>query len=683
MCEEEGFGPHAAGDDEEDDAGRTRSSKRWSAAVEDPDGHSDSVGGEVCISAGGERHGDVLGRKEGHGRHDCRRRTRTWSGMLMVWLSWTAVVLLWLPYAAASPALGEDLVGRSSAVRSLRRKREYITDSEQRYLMNFGYLPQSDFETGNLRSEEQLHEAIANLQKFAGLKPTGKFDKKTKKLLETPRCGVPDLVPDDGRRKKRYVLKGSKWEYTNLTWSLRIPPTLKTKYLDPRAVQRELKEALEIWAENSKLTFDMVNHDNADIVIEFSRGYHGDGFPFDGRGKILAHAFFPGRDRGGDAHFDDDEIWLMQRESNGVAEEVGTSLFAVAAHEFGHSLGLAHSSTVGALMYPWYQGSITQEGKYRLPDDDMYGIQQLYGAREERPYGTRRPYNPWTTPSTTTTTTTPPPRTHRPHHGDNTPSRPHYPPPTRAPPSEIPDTCNTNYDAISIIRGELFIFKAKYFWRIDRLGQNKVQPVLISRFFYDMPKDLTHVDAVYERKDQKIVFFIGNKYYLYDGNNLTPGYPKPLTHLGLPSTLDKIDGAMVWGHNSKTYLFSGTMYWRLDEMSKMVELDYPRDMRMWRGVDYNIDCVFKYYDGITYFFKGKGYWAFDDRKMRVRHKAQKLSAPKWMKCPVGEENDLRPSQEYELEERFGVSKALPCRTFSVMSILLSVVYHFLSSHIPL
>jgi matrix metalloproteinase-16 (membrane-inserted) len=71
----------------------------------------------------------------------------------------------------------------------------------------------------------------------------------------------------------------------------------------------------------------------------------------------------------------------------------------------------------------------------------------------------------------------------------------------------------------------------------------------------------------------------------------------PLTQLGLPDELKKLDAAFTWGHNGRTYLFSGTSYWRIDLDTGKVELDYPRDMSMWSGVGYHIDAAFKWTDG--------------------------------------------------------------------------------------
>lgn len=89
----------------------------------------------------------------------------------------------------------------------------------------------------------------------------------------------------------------------------------------------------------------------------------------------------------------------------------------------------------------------------------------------------------------------------------------------------------------------------------------------------------------------------GRIFYVFSGNDPVQGYPKPLTALGLPKELDHVDAATVWGHNRKTYIFSGTMYWRYDDETDRMELDYPRDMSIWRGIGYNINTAFQWHDG--------------------------------------------------------------------------------------
>lgn len=74
---------------------------------------------------------------------------------------------------------------------------------------------------------------------------------------------------------------------------------------------------------------------------------------------------------------------------------------------------------------------------------------------------------------------------------------------------EIPDFCNTSFDAVSIIRKETFFFKGKYIWRLGPKGLYAGYPAQISRLWYKLPENLNQVDAVYERQDGKIVFFIG------------------------------------------------------------------------------------------------------------------------------------------------------------------------------
>ncbi|XP_013811433.2 matrilysin [Apteryx mantelli] len=206
-----------------------------------------------------------------------------------------------------------------------------------------------------------LEERIKTMQKFFHLTVTGTLNAETKEIMNQPRCGVPDIAdyktfPGSPRWRSKYLT----YRIVNYTPDLR-----KAK------VDEAIRKAFMVWSDVTPLQFKRVFWGHADIMIGFARREHGDGSPFDGRGNTLAHAFAPGAGLGGDAHFDEDEKWSEYNQ--------GVNLFLVAAHEFGHSLGLAHSNVRGALMYPTY--SYVNPKTFRLSEDDKRGIQKLYGRK--------------------------------------------------------------------------------------------------------------------------------------------------------------------------------------------------------------------------------------------------------------------------------------------------------------
>lgn len=95
----------------------------------------------------------------------------------------------------------------------------------------------------------------------------------------------------------------------------------------------------------------------------------------------------------------------------------------------------------------------------------------------------------------------------------------------------------------------------------------------------------------------------------------------------------------------KPITIAGSMYWRFDEVVSHVELDYPRDISMWSGVQAPIDSVFKDFDGKTYFFKGQKFWEFDDVQMKARARNTDVQGDddpedtinvRFLKCPPRE-----------------------------------------------
>ncbi|KAH6938719.1 hypothetical protein HPB50_011993 [Hyalomma asiaticum] len=370
-----------------------------------------------------------------------------------------------------------------------------------------------------------------------------RVDNETAATMQLPRCGVRDKVGfglDARRRRRRYALQGSKWASNELSYRIsKYPRRVK----DRVAVDKEIARA-----------------------FKFVRGEHGDGDPFNGPGGTLAHAFFPRY--GGDAHFDDEEKWTID-------EYTGVNLFQVAAHEFGHSLGLSHSDVRRSLMAPFYRGF---EPGFQLDRDDIDGVQALYGAV---------------------------------HRTTKTPSKG-----SRKPAQPGPDLCqDATIDAATRTEdGSSYVFKGDYYWKIETDGIADGYPRRISDDWGGLPG---HIDAALTWSDGKTFFFKGGNYWRFRNKQMSKGYPQKIS-VGFQGIPDNLDAALVWSGNGKTYFFKGNQYWRYDSRNEVPVSDrYPQPVSNWNGVPGHLDAAFQWQNGYSYFFKGPNYYRFNDKDFGV------------------------------------------------------------------
>uniref|UniRef100_A0A673YRU0 Matrix metalloproteinase-9 n=1 Tax=Salmo trutta TaxID=8032 RepID=A0A673YRU0_SALTR len=615
-----------------------------------------------------------------------------------------------------------------------------MTDTElaESYLKKFGYMNVQH--RSGFQSMVSTSKALMTMQRQMGLEETGTLDKSTVAAMKAPRCGVPDV-------RSYLTFEGDlKWDHHDITYRiLNYSPDMVASLIDDAFAR-----AFKVWSDVTPLTFTRLFDGTADIMVSFGKADHGDGYPFDGKDGLLAHAFPPGEGIQGDAHFDDDENWTLGKgpavktsfgnaegalchfpflfegkqystcttegrsdnlpwcsttadygrdkkfgfcpsellytfdgNSNGQAcvfpfvflgetyegcttegrsdgyrwcsttdnfdqdkkfgfcpnrdtaviggnsegepchfpfiflgkkydsctsegrgdgrlwcattsdfdadtkwgfcQDRGYSLFLVAAHEFGHALGLDHSNIRNALMYPMY--SYVED--FSLHKDDIEGIHYLYGSKtgpdpsdEPKP----EPDTP-TTESTTTTTTHP------------------------VDPSQ--NACQINkFDTITEIDGDLHFFKDGQYWRLSSKTDGKLEgPFSMSKRWPAVP---AVVDTAFEDLvTRKIYFFSGTRFWVYTGQSFLG--PRSIEKLGLSSTVEKVEGALQRG-KGKVLLFSGENYWRLDVEGQQIDKGYPRlTDQVFGGVPLDAHDVFQF-KGNSYFCRDRFYWRMNSKR---------------------------------------------------------------------
>ncbi|KAI3836685.1 hypothetical protein MKW92_024920 [Papaver armeniacum] len=189
------------------------------------------------------------------------------------------------------------------------------------------------------------------------------------------RCGVHDHKLHITQHFS-YTNGRHSWNNSTLILNYAISRNHTVSYIKFSDVRRALRRAFAVWSSAIPVKFtETRDYENANITIGFFYGDHGDGSPFDN--TVIAHANHPGR--GAHIHFNAAFIFAVDFNSEDQSD-MAYDLESIALHEIGHVLGLGHSSSPEAVMWPYSSPGTTN---VELTLDDAYGAQILYGSNPD------------------------------------------------------------------------------------------------------------------------------------------------------------------------------------------------------------------------------------------------------------------------------------------------------------
>jgi len=170
-----------------------------------------------------------------------------------------------------------------------------------------------------------------------------------------------------------YAFEGPKWSSQVVTWSFAaaggsFSGAIGTAYEDT------IRAAVARWAQVANLTFKEISDRTPGVDVRVGWGIFSGNQVGETDYTYLngaAQTFRPGTT----VRLEDPSSRPIGAASNSTYQGTSTTLYEVTLHEFGHALGLDHSTDPNATMYP-----VVGPANANLDASDIAGIQSLYGA---------------------------------------------------------------------------------------------------------------------------------------------------------------------------------------------------------------------------------------------------------------------------------------------------------------